>query len=382
MCIFTMKNLTAILISGGIDSLTAAYLLKNQGHKIIGIHFITGYETPAPSDLSPSDSLNRDGFNKKFIMEMTRQQMSGIEDLLNIHIEIIDCSSEFQQKVIDYFTRTYKAGLTPNPCMVCNQSIKFGLLQSFAQKLGATSIATGHYARLKRDAQGKVHLLKALDSKKDQSYFLAFLNQDQIATANFPLGEMKKSEVKKLAYEKGLVPITDNESQDVCFIKDSTYGDFLIRHQGLHPKPGSIKDIAGNTIGRHNGLHLFTVGQRRGINCPASEPYYVVKIDITHNRLIVGFKKDLLSSECRVKNINWIIKDLKTPTQVYTRIRYRNRPTLSTLVPIDKHTVTVKFANPQTAITPGQGAVFYSDDEILGGGWIDKTKNPDQRDML
>jgi len=363
-----MNNLTAILISGGIDSLTAAYLLKNQGRNIIGLHFLTGYETWIPSDSRFSDPLNRDGVNKKRIMEITRQQMSRIEALLNISIEIIDCSSEFQKNVVDYFTRTYKAGLTPNPCMVCNRTIKFGLLRSYARKLGATSLATGHYARIKKDNIGNFHLLKAMDAKKDQSYFLAFLDQDQIADSCFPLGETRKSEVEKLAEQRGLVPITTDESQDVCFIKNSTYGDFLIKHQGLQPEPGDIIDTNGNTIGKHNGLHLFTVGQRRGINCPASEAYYVVKIDAAHNRLIVGFKKELFSSECRVKDINWIIKGIKTPTQVYSRIRYRNKSLLSTLTPLDKHTATVKFADPQPAITPGQGAVFYRDEEILGGG--------------
>jgi len=366
-----MKNITAIALSGGIDSLTAAYILKQQGHNVIGIHFITGYETRA--------SRNHDN---KFLkiphtsrhenhQDLHFHNISDIADRLGIPVKIIDISAEFKTKIIDYFTQTYLSGKTPNPCLVCNPSIKFGTLLTCARKLGASRLATGHYTRVSTDSMGRFHLLRGIDRKKDQSYFLAFMTQKQLARACFPLGEITKSDVQRLAKEKGLRPETKEESQDICFIKGNRYSDFLMQQQDFKPKPGDIVDVGGNILGSHNGLHLFTVGQRRGINCPASEPYYVVRIDISQNRLIVGLKKDLLSSSCRVSKINWIIEKPFSPLDVYTRVRYRHKAARSRLIPDANFSATVTFKTPQSAITPGQGAVFYIDDEVIGGGWID-----------
>ncbi|MDM8522594.1 tRNA 2-thiouridine(34) synthase MnmA [Desulfococcaceae bacterium HSG8] len=341
-----MNCTTAIALSGGIDSLVSAYLLKEQGRKVIGVHFITGYE---------SDSAHL---------------IENIGHALGISVELIDCSAEFQSEVVDYFIRTYLNGQTPNPCLVCNPSVKFGTVLSAAREQGASCLATGHYARIIKDTSGRFHLHRGTDLKKDQSYFLAFLSQDQLAQACFPIGNMTKDQVRKLAGEKKLYPAIKEESQDVCFIKGTTYGEFLTLH-GAEPKPGSVVDVRGNVLGKHNGLHLFTVGQRRGINCPASEPYYVVRIDSAKNRLVVGFKKDMLSSECRVTGINWICKEPEFPVHnVLTRLRYRHSGALSTVYPAGRHTVVVRFEAPQTAITPGQGAVFYREDEVLGGGII------------
>jgi tRNA-specific 2-thiouridylase len=181
---------------------------------------------------------------------------------------------------------------------------------------------------------------------------------------------MTKSEVKALAAQKGLKPVTHDESQDVCFIKDTAYGDFLVNQTGQTPPPGPIVDRDGNVLGSHQGLHLFTIGQRRGINCPATDPYYVLQIDSKHNRLVVGSKSDLLASSCKVADINWIDVRPTEPTAMFTRIRYRNNEVGSTVYPIDNHTAEVRFDTPQEAITPGQGAVFYRDDEVLGGGVI------------
>lgn len=340
-----MKQITVIAISGGIDSLAAAYLLKKQGHDLIGLHFVTGYEAKAP--------------------------MSLISDQLGITIKHIDCKAAFKANVVDYFTRAYQAGKTPNPCIVCNLSIKFGIMLDLARQLGAVSLATGHYARIKKDNESRFHLLKGRDPAKDQSYFLAFLSQKQLAHACFPLGGMTKSEVIRLANEKGLTPVIKNESQDICFIKNKKYADFLALQPGFVPKPGLIEDMKGNIIGKHRGLHLFTIGQRRGINCPASEPYYVIRFDTDKNRLIVGFKKDLLSLECRVTHVNWINQKPVLPLNVFTRLRYRHQAVASTLFPLDNNTALIRFKVPQSAVTPGQGAVFYHNDEVLGAGWID-----------
>ncbi|MDY6791309.1 MAG: tRNA 2-thiouridine(34) synthase MnmA [Thermodesulfobacteriota bacterium] len=346
-----MKQITAIALSGGIDSLAAAYLLKQQGHPVIGIHFLSGFETKA----FPS-------YNNKF---------TDIANQLGIAVKIIDISADFKLKVVDYFTQTYLSGKTPNPCLVCNPSIKFGTLFTFARKLGASRLATGHYARTSADSEGKFHLFRGMDRKKDQSYFLAFMTQKQLARACFPLGKMTKSAVKKLAQEKGLRPQIKKESQDICFIKDNKYGNFLLQQQNFKAKPGDIVDMKGHILGKHNGLHLFTIGQRRGINCPAAEPYYVVRLDINDNRLVVGLKKDLLSSSCRVSKINWITDKPPAPLDVDIRLRYRHKAVRSRLIPDGSTSATINFEIPQSAVTPGQGAVFYKDDEVIGGGWID-----------
>jgi len=365
-----MKPLTAIAVSGGIDSLMAAYLLKKQGYPVIGIHFVTGYEDPDDSEDENDTHLSPDSSRFIKIKDRAMQISSRISDQLGIPVEILDCRTEFKETVVDYFTQTYWSGQTPNPCLVCNPFIKFGPLLSFAKKLGASRLATGHYARTRKDSRGGYHLLKGIDRDKDQSYFLAMMTQEKLAAARFPLGTMKKSDVRRLAAEKRLTPVVQGESQDICFIKGDTYGEFLSLQPGFRSKPGIIEDIHGTVLGEHKGLHLFTIGQRRGINCPASEPYYVVQIDATRNRLIVGFKKDLFSSECNVVEINWTNQKLTSPVKVHTRVRYRHHAVPSMLIPTDEDAAVVRFDSPESAVTPGQGAVFYRDDEVLGGGWI------------
>jgi len=351
-----MKQTTAVAISGGVDSLMTACLLKEQGHQVIGIHFLTGFETDS--------CFTRD------LRAPNQHPILNIGKQLGIPVEIVDIRSEFQEKVIDYFTRTYQRGQTPNPCMRCNPTIKFGIILSLALERGAQNLATGHYAVIKKDQTGTYRLFKGFDRQKDQSYFLARLTRDQLASALLPLGTMEKTEVKKMAAQRGLQPVTRSESQDVCFIKDNSYGEFLGSQKGFNPQPGMIEDLNGQVVGQHNGLHLFTIGQRRGINCPAAEPYYVIRLDIKRNRLVVGTKKDLLSSECRVVEINWIGDSPESPLELHTRVRYRSQEIAATVIPGDRNTAVVRFKDPQAAITPGQGAVFYRGDEILGGGWI------------
>jgi len=332
----------------------AGYLLKEQGQSVFGIHFVTGYESRIPREDPTHPS----------------QVASQISDQLGIEVKIFDCSVEFKKKVVDYFTQTYQTGKTPNPCMVCNPSIKFGTVLDFARKLGASSIATGHYARIAKDRAGRFHLYRGIDQHKDQSYFLALLNQQQLESACFPLESMTKPGVVKLAAEKGLKAVKKNESQDICFIKGRTYADFLAMQPGFKAKPGIIQDLQGNILGSHNGLHLFTIGQRRGINCPASDPYYVVGMDAEKGCLKVGFKKALESFACNIENINWITHKPSAPIKVHTRVRYRHTAAASTLYVTNEDTAVVRFETPQAAVTPGQCAVFYRKDEVLGGGWI------------
>ena len=345
-----MSGTTAIAVSGGIDSLVAAYLLKRQDDQVFAIHFLTGYEKPTPNG-SPT------------IAEHCRQ--------LDLPLVVVDIASSFRRLVVDYFCAAYRNGKTPNPCLVCNPNIKFGVLFEKARQSGATRLATGHYARVEKSAQGRWRLRKGLDARKDQSYFLARLTQEQLAGASFPLGEWTKEKVRALAAEKGLRPMTRQESQDVCFIQDAAYADFLVRNTGMQFRPGNIVDTAGRLLGTHSGLHRFTVGQRRGINCPAAQPYYVVRIDTENNRLVVGFRDELATDSCRVRDINWIVDVPGQALAVDTRIRYRHRAAASVVTPIGEDRALVRFDAPQDAVTPGQGAVFYRGDEVIGGGWIE-----------
>ena len=344
-----MKRIIAVALSGGIDSLVAAYILKKEGRQITGIHFQTGYETKS-----------------------AKESIDIIAKQLDISILTIDCAKEFKLKVVDYFTKTYLAGKTPNPCIVCNQLIKFGTILSCAREIGASSLATGHYARIIKDNNGSLHLLKSVDKIKDQSYFLARLTQEQLSAAMFPLGNFTKTEVKSMAKKAGLQPVVNNESQDICFIKGKTYGDFLTAQTGYKAKTGDIVNRSGNVLGKHNGLHLFTIGQRRGINCPAPKPYYVVGIDLEHNKLTVGSSLDLLSAGLKAININWIIQPPDSAISVNTRIRGRHVPVPSKLYPTGCETAKIIFEKPQSSVTPGQGAVFYKGNEVLGSGWIEK----------
>ena len=345
-----MSGAIAIAVSGGVDSLVSAYLLKKQQRDVFGIHFLTGYEKPSESGSGGIQALGRQ---------------------LDLAVVVVDLKVPFKTMVVDYFTAAYQNGETPNPCLVCNPAIKFGALLDEARRLGASRLATGHYARVEGGQGTRYRLRRGVDPTKDQSYFLSRLTQDQLMCACFPLGTLTKAKVKALAAENGLQPITRQESQDVCFIRETGYADFLVRTTGVSPQPGDIVDTAGHRVGVHSGLHQYTVGQRRGINCPASQAYYVVRIDTRRNRLVVGFKDDLVADHCRVTGINWIAGVPDGPVQADTRIRYRHRAVPSTVSPVGLDCAVVRFDQPQAAVTPGQGAVFYRGDEVLGGGWIE-----------
>jgi tRNA-specific 2-thiouridylase len=343
-------TIAAVAISGGVDSLVSAYLMKAAGHAVIGVHFLTGFEDPPPGDQSP-------------------HPIHAIGDQLGIPVHVIDLSADFRQRVVAYFTATYQAGQTPNPCLQCNPVIKFGRLWTYAADLGADCLATGHYARIACLPDGRWQLLRGIDPHKDQSYFLARLRPSQLARTRFPLGGRLKSDVRRLAADAGLTPLTTAESQDVCFIRQSAYHEFVAEHTELSIAPGPIVDTTGKVVGEHQGLHRFTVGQRRGIDCPASQPYYVVRLEPEANRLVVGFRAELARRECLIADVNWIRPPVRFPFRARVRIRYRHRAAEAELSS-EGANVRVRFAEPQEAITPGQGGVFYDGDEVRGGGWI------------
>ena len=342
-----MKKTIAIAVSGGVDSLVSAFMLKQQSQAdLFGIHFTTGYE-----------------FHPVDIPCLSRQ--------LGLEIFTVDLSRQFTRHVIDYFTATYLSGQTPNPCIMCNQAIKFGALMEAAMQRGATHIATGHYARTKPDEQGIPALYRGMDRVKEQSYFLAMLTADQLQKAIFPLGRMTKQEVVALAHSNHLSPPEQKESQDICFIKESSFADFIMTHTREPSfRPGPIVTSTGDVLGQHKGLHCYTVGQRRGLNCPGPAPYYVKKIDMKNNCLVVGFKEELLTSDFKVKQINWLLPgSLKKSMTVEAKIRYSHKGEIAEIWPCNNG-IAGKFHRPQKAVTPGQGAVFYMDDKVIGAGII------------
>jgi len=361
-----MQQVVAIALSGGIDSLVSAALLKEQGYQVIGLHFITGFESGVQyASLESAPNAAPSGLEAQ-----VRRQLTPMVEQLDIPFHIIDLRREFQSVVVDYFIATYQQGKTPNPCLVCNPSIKFDILFRKAQTYGAQWIATGHYARLSRGRDDRMHLLRGIDPLKEQSYFLARLSQEQLQRAILPLGGCTKNQTRRMAEQRGLRPACKQESQDICFIKSGTYGEFLKQQPGFVSSPGIIEDPDGRPIGRHNGLHRFTIGQRRGINCPGPEPYYVIALDAERNALIVGSKINLQTRSCRVEQINWITPPPSEAMDVLVRVRYRHIAVPARVVPLDRSSAEITFDVPQSAVTPGQGAVFYRADEVLGGGWI------------
>ena len=338
-----------IAMSGGVDSSVAAASVKKAGFNVIGAHMkLCG---------GKNDSETK---------------ARAVAKKLNISFYVFNFEKEFKKKVVDYFLKEYKAGRTPNPCVVCNKEIKFGLLLEKALKLGADYIATGHYARIqitKNKEQRTIYkLLKGKDKNKDQSYFLWRLNQKQLKSILFPVAGYTKSEVRDLAKKFKLPTARAPESQEVCFIPKNT-NDFLEKF--IKPKPGNIIDISGKIIGKHSGLFFYTIGQRKGIGLSGG-PYYVVDKNIKKNILVVSKNgKGLYKKELITKNISWIsgLKP-KMPIKVVVKIRYRHKPAKAVIYKLSATRCKLRFEKPQRAITSGQSIVFYRGDEVLGGGII------------
>jgi len=297
-----------------------------------------------------------------------------VADTLGIPCHTINLSDTFTQEVIADFCEEYKNGRTPNPCVRCNEHIKFGVLWDKAAEMGAEFMATGHYARIKKDeAPGRYLLKKGADSRKDQSYMLYRLSQEQLSRTILPLGNHTKEQVRELAKEFGLPAADKPESQDICFIPDDDHIKFLSDKIPEAAIPGPIIDAEGNILGKHRGYMFYTVGQRRGLNIAFSEPLYVVKIDPQNNAVIVGTREQVRSSKLIASTMNWIAVDsLPETMRVKARIRYHHKEADASVTPVEGDSVCVEFSEPQMAITPGQSVVFYNGDIVLGGGIIKK----------
>ena len=364
-------------MSGGVDSSATAALLLEQGYEVIGITL----------KLWPQDCVNR--AEDKCCGPQAVTDARSVCDKLDIPYYLIDEAAEFQKHVIQYFADEYKAGRTPNPCVMCNQNLKFGRLIDRADQLGADFIATGHFARVERAltrpsatlshpmgegrGEGRYLLKRGRDARKDQSYFLFSLRQDQLARAIFPLGEKTKSDTREVARHCNLKTAEKEESMEICFVPDNNYGGFLQAANLVQKTRGDIVDLHGHVLGQHDGIAFYTIGQRKGLGITTPKPVYVVELDAENNRVVVGDDSALDRDEFVADRCNWHPFDkLTEPIEVTAKIRYNHPGTPATLTPLENNSVRVKLHTPQRAITPGQAAVFYQDDLVVGGGWIQR----------
>jgi tRNA-specific 2-thiouridylase len=343
-------------MSGGVDSSVAAYLLKKQGYDVIGLTF-RGW----PQDCR---SIEED----KCCGPQAVADARMVAHALDIPYYVVDEMGTFRREVMEYFAAEYQRGRTPNPCVICNEKVKFGSLLRKARALGAEMIATGHYARVTKN--GRHELRRAHDGHKDQTYFLFSLNQDQLARAMFPLGELTKSEVRGIAKEIGLKTYGKEESQEVCFVPENDYRRFL-RESGIAEKKGEIVTREGRILGHHVGIHNFTIGQREGLNLGGlKRPLYVIELNAETNRVIVGAAEDLLRSEFEVSDCVWHIAPPTEPLEITVKPRHQHPGARAFVEALVGNRASVRLPEPQRAITPGQAAVFYRDDVVVGGGWI------------
>ncbi|MBI5428239.1 MAG: tRNA 2-thiouridine(34) synthase MnmA [Nitrospinae bacterium] len=358
-----MKEKIVVAMSGGVDSSVAAALLKEQGYDVVGISLrLWDYSSDTDDRFGTCCSLDD-------LADARR-----VADRLRIPFYILNMEKEFRADVVDYFVAEYKSARTPIPCILCNQRLKFDRLMEKAGALGYNRVATGHFASVVTDGQGRLTVRRGRDRSKDQSYFLFGLSRDQIARVVFPLGDLQKTEVRKLARSLGLRVAEKEESQEICFIPNNDYREFLANRAngdrtGL--VPGAIVDKSGKTLGTHDGYAAYTIGQRKGLNLGGlSEPYFVTRIDPDTNTVTVGPKRDLLNREFAAFGVSWYLEP-SGPFTAEAQIRYRHPGAPALVTPLPGGRVRVEFDEPQTAVTPGQAAVFYRDDCIVGGGWIE-----------
>src|SRR5437660_1752043 len=359
-------------MSGGVDSSVAGYLLGEQGYDVIGVTM----------KVWPQDCISR--AEDKCCGPQAITDARGVAHALGIPHYVVDEADQFERLVIDYFSSEYQAGRTPNPCVMCNEKLKFGNLWSKAAALGCDYIATGHYAIIEKHADHAI-LRKGLDPRKDQSYFLFSLHQSQLRRALIPLGKMTKPQIREIARSLGLKVADKVDSQEICFVPGNDYKAFLRSHLGdsaFHR--GEIYDVDGNFVGEHEGIELFTIGQRKGLPGGSVRPRYVVDLDPETNRVIVGDTDDLVADEFEIDRVNWHVvagiglaavastkaDDPSLAFEATVKIRYSHPGTVATVTPLEHDRARVRLHEPQRAVTPGQAAVIYDDDIVLGGGWI------------
>ena len=367
----TQPGLIAVAMSGGVDSSTVAALLQQQGHPIVGLTMQLWNQRRLPE-------LQGDGPAQHRCCSL-----DDVYDAKNVarHLSfphyVVNFEEQFETRVVRPFVDKYLAGRTPIACTNCNTDVKFEPLLRMARQIGAERLATGHYARIQRNTgSGRWELLRARDDSKDQSYFLWGLSQEQLCRSEFPLGELTKEEVRALARRVNLPVAEKPESMELCFVPNGNYVQFIHAYSNergvaLRDGEGEIVDENGEVVGHHNGVHNFTIGQRKGLGFAAGKPLYVLSIDPEKNRVVVGDDEVLRKNICEVEEVNWVsVAASAAPFRAYVKIRHKHEPAAAIIEPLSESRVRVTFETPQRAITPGQAAVFYDRERVLGGGWL------------
>jgi tRNA-specific 2-thiouridylase len=359
-----MASRVVLAMSGGVDSSVAAYLLRKQGYEVIGLFMRTGVH--ASEDETPAHK-------KGCCSALDAGDARRVADQLDIPFYALDFERDFA-RIMDYFADEYLAGRTPNPCVVCNNWLKFGKLWAYGKQLQADFVATGHYARIETGPAGP-ELHRGADPGKDQSYVLFGLRRSLLAHIRFPIGGYRKEQVRDLARSAGL-PVCDKpDSVEICFVPNGDHGDFIRRRRPEMTSAGRIVDTAGNILAEHDGIENFTIGQRKGLGFAAGRRRYVLRIVPAEGEVVVGDREELLAPALIASGVNWLVEAPRAdaPLACAAKVRYRHTPAPATVTPLPGGEVRVHFAAPQTAITPGQAVVFYDGSRVLGGGWIEKA---------
>jgi len=365
----------AVAMSGGVDSSSAAALLKEQGHELIGFTMQLWNQRRHINVDENGDPLPSRCCSLDDVYDARR-----VAEGLGFPFYVLNLEKEFEESVVKPFVEDYLNGETPIPCVACNSRLKFASLDKMAVSLGCDKVATGHFARVEYDADAnRYRLFRGKNHWKDQSYFLWELTQEQLSRAYFPLGEMLKSEVRDIAREANLYVAEKQESQEICFVPDGKYSEFIDRYLAHEdrseelPAKGEIVNADGVKLGEHSGIHRYTIGQRRGLGIAHEKPLYVLQIERARNQIIVGEMDELDRTEFVAKGVNWIAFDApEEPVRADVKVRYRHEPAPATIYALEDDRARIVFDEPQRAITPGQATIFYNGEEVVGGGWIVK----------
>lgn len=367
----TKPGLTAVAMSGGVDSSTVAALLLRQGHPVVGLTMQLWNQRRLP-ELQGAGPAQHRCCSLDDVYDARR-----VAQHLSFPHYVVNFEAQFEDRVVRPFVQQYLSGRTPIACTNCNTDVKFEPLLRMARQIGAERLATGHYARIRRnEATGRFELLRARDDSKDQSYFLWGLSQEQLAGSDFPLGELSKEQVREAARAANLPVAEKPESMELCFVPNGNYVQFIhayARAEGhaIEDKAGDIVLEDGTPIGRHNGVHNYTVGQRKGLGFAAGKPVYVLSIDTEHNRIIVGEDEALRTTTFEIEGVNWVsIGSPSAPVRGEVKIRHKHQPAAATIEALPSDRARITFETPQRAVTPGQAAVIYSGEVVLAGGWI------------